>query len=126
MPRAIAVGTRVEQSSEFVSCTSGAGRRHLEDLADSIHRLSSAAEDLQLIIPCSNRTLLLQREFRITLMVSIWSPHGLHVVSTWFVPIIWGVTQGGFVMAINLPDLPHAVNAYLDTKVKVTVRDIHP
>jgi len=29
-------------------------------------------------------------------------------------------------MAINLPDLPHAVNAYLDTKVKVTVRDIHP
>src|SRR5271165_429224 len=64
------MGTRVEQSGEFIPCAGGAGRRHLEDVADSLHRLSATAEDLQVIIPRGNRTLLLQREFRITLSES--------------------------------------------------------
>ncbi len=51
-------------------CASRAGRRHLEDVADSLHRLSSASEDLQVVIPRSNRTLLFQGEFCITLLVS--------------------------------------------------------
>src|SRR6516225_10187668 len=70
MPRAIAMGTRVEQSAEFVPCAGGAGRRHLEGVANSLHRLPPPVEDLQVIILRSNRTLLLQREFRITLHVS--------------------------------------------------------
>jgi hypothetical protein len=45
----------------------GAARCHLEDMADALHRLSPTVEDLQVIIPRGNRTLLLQREFRITL-----------------------------------------------------------
>src|SRR6266513_1504318 len=61
------MGTRVEQSSEFLPRASRTSRRHLEDMADSLHRLPSAAEDLQLIIPRCNRTLLLQGEFCITL-----------------------------------------------------------
>src|SRR6266568_525003 len=61
------MGTRVEQTGEFVPGASRAGHRHLEDLADSLHRLSSAAEDLQVIVSRRNRTLLLQREFRISL-----------------------------------------------------------
>ena len=65
------MGTRVEQSGEFVPRSGGASRRHLEDVADSLHRLPSAAEDLQVIIPRGNRTLLLQREFRITLLIPI-------------------------------------------------------
>src|SRR6266568_6255562 len=64
------MGTRVEQTGEFVPGASRAGHRHLEDLADSLHRLSSAAEDLQVIVSRRNRTLLLQREFRISLHVS--------------------------------------------------------
>src|SRR5437588_5915939 len=64
------MGTQVEQSSEFLPRTSRTSRRHLEDMADSLHRLPSAAEDLQVIIPRRNRTLLLQGEFRITLMES--------------------------------------------------------
>src|SRR5690349_3648043 len=63
------MGPRVEQPSEFFPRASRASRRHLEDLADSIHRLPSAAEDLQVIIPRCNRTLLLQGGFRITLLV---------------------------------------------------------
>src|SRR5438034_11361680 len=61
------MGTRVEQSGKFVPRASGTGHRHLEDMADSLYRLPSAAEDLQVIIPRRNRTLLLQGEFRITL-----------------------------------------------------------
>src|SRR6266576_5396239 len=64
------MGTRVEQSSEFLPRASRTSRRHLEDMADSLHRLPSAAEDLQVIIPRCNRTLLLQGEFRITLLIS--------------------------------------------------------
>src|SRR6266513_2618817 len=63
------MGTRVEQSSEFLPRASRTSRRHLEDMADSLHRLPSAAEDLQVIIPRCNRTLLLQGEFCITLIV---------------------------------------------------------
>src|SRR5690349_3490855 len=61
------MGPRVEQPSEFFPRASRASRRHLEDLADSLHRLPSAAEDLQVIIPRCNRALLLQGAFRITL-----------------------------------------------------------
>src|SRR5215471_9582998 len=61
------MGTRVEQSGELVPRTYRAGCRHFEDLADSVHRLSPAAEDLQVIIPRCNRALLLQGEFWITL-----------------------------------------------------------
>src|SRR6266566_4101417 len=64
------MGTRVEQSSEFLPRASRTSRRHLEDMADPLHRLPSAAEDLQVIIPRCNRTLLLQREFCITLLLS--------------------------------------------------------
>src|SRR5258708_7614465 len=67
MPRAIAMGTRLEQSGEFLPRTGRASRRQLEDMADSLHRLPSAAEDLQVIIPRRNWTLLLQREFCISL-----------------------------------------------------------
>src|SRR6266571_2351919 len=67
MPSALAVGTRVEQSGEFLPRASRAGRRHPEGLADSLHRLPQAAEDLQVFIPRRNRPLLLQGEFRITL-----------------------------------------------------------
>jgi hypothetical protein len=41
-------------------------------MADSLHRLPSTAEDLQVIIPCRNRVLLLQGEFCITLLAE-WS-----------------------------------------------------
>src|SRR4249919_1507989 len=61
------MGTRVEQSSEFLPRASRTSRRHLEDMADSLHGLPSAAEDLQVIIPRCNRTLLLQGEFCLTL-----------------------------------------------------------
>src|SRR6266851_7065646 len=64
------MGTRVEQSGEFLPCAGRARRCHLEDMADSLHRLPSAAEELQVIISRSNRALLLQGEFRITLLVS--------------------------------------------------------
>src|SRR6266571_2395862 len=64
------MGTRVEQSGEFLPRAGRARRCHLEDLADSLHRLPSAAEDLQVIISCRNRALLLQGEFRITLEVT--------------------------------------------------------
>ena len=67
------MGTRVEQSGEFVPRASGTSRRHLEDLADSLYRLPSAAEDLQIIIPCRNRALLLQGEFCITRQATISS-----------------------------------------------------
>src|SRR6266702_2050925 len=69
MPSALAVGTRVEQSGEVLPRASRAGRRHPEGLADSLHRLPQAAEDLQVFIPRRNRPLLLQGEFRITLLV---------------------------------------------------------
>src|SRR5712672_1282442 len=67
MPEALAMGTRMEQQSEFFPRASRAGCRYPEDMADSLHRLSSAAQDLQVLIPCRNRTLLLQGEFCITL-----------------------------------------------------------
>src|SRR5712671_8127924 len=70
MPEALAMGTRMEQQSEFFPRASRAGCRYPEDMADSLHRLSSAAQDLQVLIPCRNRTLLLQGEFCITLLVS--------------------------------------------------------
>src|SRR5271165_4389512 len=70
MPRAPAMGARVEQSGEFLPCARRARRRHLEDLADSLHRLPSAAEDLYVIVPSRNRALLLQGEFCITLRAS--------------------------------------------------------
>ena len=41
----------------------------LKTLADSFHRLPSAVEDLQVIIPRRNRAPLLQREFWITLQI---------------------------------------------------------
>jgi hypothetical protein len=43
---------------------------HLEDMANSLHRLPSAAEDLYIIVPSRNRTLLLQGAFRIGLLIS--------------------------------------------------------
>src|SRR5271156_6650461 len=64
------MGTRVEQSGEFISCASRTGHRHPENMADSLHRLSSAPENLRVVIPCSNRALLFQGEFRISLWVS--------------------------------------------------------
>jgi hypothetical protein len=36
-------------------------------MADPLHRLSQTAEDLHVVIPCRNRTLLLQRGFCISL-----------------------------------------------------------
>src|SRR5215467_13974193 len=77
------MGTRVEQSGEFPPRAGGAGRCHLEDMADSLHRLSPAVEDLQIIIPRGNRTSLLQREFRITLThsCSFQLGHGLVAVA---------------------------------------------
>src|SRR2546421_9274085 len=70
------MGARVEQPGEFLPCAGRARRCHLEDLADSLHRLPSAAEDLQVIIFRSNRALLLQGEFRITLLASSsWHSH---------------------------------------------------
>src|SRR5438034_8184734 len=68
------MGTRVEQSSEFLPRASRTSRRHLEDMADSLYRLPSAAEDLQVIIPRCNRALLLQGEFCITLFFA----HAFH------------------------------------------------
>src|SRR2546423_6539700 len=68
------MGARVEQPGEFLPCAGRARRCHLEDLADSLHRLPSAAEDLQVIIFRSNRALLLQGEFRITLSGSVHIP----------------------------------------------------
>src|SRR5713101_3274219 len=65
------MGTRVEQSGEFLPCAGRARRCHLEDMADSLHRLPSAAEELQVIISRSNRALLLQGEFRITLYLPL-------------------------------------------------------
>src|SRR5215831_10123920 len=61
------MGTRVEQSGEFLPCAGRAGCRHVEDLADSLHRLSPTAEDLQIIILRRNRPLLLQGDFCISL-----------------------------------------------------------
>src|SRR6266851_790091 len=61
------MGTRMEQSGEFLPCASRAGRRHPEDMEDSLHGLPSATQDLQVIIPRLNRTLFFQREFCITL-----------------------------------------------------------
>jgi hypothetical protein len=46
-----------------------ADHRDLEDVADSLHQLPSAAEDLQVIIPRRDRTLFLQRGFCISLAV---------------------------------------------------------
>src|SRR6266550_3668445 len=71
------MGTRVEQSSEFLPRASRTSRRHLEDMADSLHRLPSAAEDLQVIIPRCNRTLLLQGEFCITLLTYAYDRRGV-------------------------------------------------
>src|SRR2546423_10214765 len=65
------MGARVEQPSEFLPRASRTSHRHLEDMADSLHRLPSAAENLQVIIPRCNRPLLLQGEFCITLFASI-------------------------------------------------------
>ncbi len=62
------MGTRVEQSGEFLACAGRARRCHLEDMADPLHRLPSAAEDLQVIISRRNRALLLQGKFRMTLI----------------------------------------------------------
>ena len=53
----------------FLPRASRARRRYLEDIADSLHRLPSTAEDLQVIIPCRNRAIFLQREFRISFRV---------------------------------------------------------
>src|SRR5882762_2906768 len=72
MPSAFAMGTRVEQSGEFLPRAGRTSRRHLEDMADSLHRLPSAGEDLQVIIPRRHRTLLLQGEFCITLVNCGW------------------------------------------------------
>src|SRR5215472_16079486 len=65
------MGTRVEQSGEFLPCAGRAGCRHVEDLADSLHRLSPTAEDLQIIILRRNRPLLLQGDFCISLSVTL-------------------------------------------------------
>src|SRR6266568_5096773 len=65
------MGARVEQSGEFLPRAGRARCRHLEDMANSIHRLPSAAEDLYVIVPCRNRALLLQGEFCITLKASV-------------------------------------------------------
>src|SRR6266849_838061 len=64
------MGTQVEQSGELLPRAGRARRRHLEDMADSLHRLPSAAEDLYVIVPSRNRALLLQGEFCITLQLS--------------------------------------------------------
>jgi Helix-turn-helix of DDE superfamily endonuclease len=70
-------------------CASRTGRRHLEDMADSLHRLSSAPEDRQVVIPCRNRALLFQGEFCITLR--------------------------GLVRAVQLPDGDRPVDLWMDT-----------
>ena len=70
------MGARVEQSGEFLPRAGRARRRHLEDMADSLHRLPSAAEDLYVIVPRRNRALLLQGEFCITLTDSDYTKIG--------------------------------------------------
>src|SRR5579875_3622691 len=70
MPQAIAMGTPVEQSGEFLPCASRARRCPTQDLADSLHRLPEAARNLRVLVPRRNRPVLLQREFRI----SLWIP----------------------------------------------------
>src|SRR5512142_196925 len=67
MPSAFAMGTRVEQPGKFLSCASRASRRHLEDLASSLHGLPPAVEDFPVLVPRRNWALLLQGEFCITL-----------------------------------------------------------
>ena len=42
---------------------SRARRRHLEDMADSLRRLPSAAEDLYIIVPRRNRTYSFKESF---------------------------------------------------------------
>src|SRR5512142_373523 len=69
MPSAFAMGTRVEQPGKFLSCASRASRRHLEDLASSLHGLPPAVEDFPVLVPRRNWALLLQGEFCITLKV---------------------------------------------------------
>src|ERR1700749_749130 len=76
------MGTGVEQSGEFFPRASRTSRRHLEDMADSLHRLPSAAKDLQVIISCCNGTLLLQGEFCITLFAYNYSYAAPHYISS--------------------------------------------
>src|SRR6266702_3297184 len=97
MPSALAVGIRVEQSGEFLPRASRAGRRHPEGLADSLHRLPQAAEDLQVFIPRRNRPLLLQGEFRITLQAR----NGVPAVSRFFVSCFTQLIDG---LLGNSPD----------------------
>src|SRR5512142_1644672 len=59
----------MEQPGKFLPCPSGAGHRYPEDMADPLRRLPSTTEDLQVVIPCRNRALFLQRGIRITLHV---------------------------------------------------------
>jgi hypothetical protein len=59
-----------KQSGKFLPRPSRARRRHLEDMADSLHRLPPAAEDVYVIVPRRNRALLLQGEFCMSLRVS--------------------------------------------------------
>src|SRR5580704_14384110 len=66
------MGTRMEQPGEFLPRAGRASSSQPEGLADSLYRLSSAAEDLQVIISCCNRALLLQGEFCITLKNSLY------------------------------------------------------
>ena len=83
------MGTRVDsQVSSFRA--SRASRRHLEDMADSLHRLPSAAEDLQVVIPRCNGTLLLQGEFCITLtdqLIALFAESGQKHVPAGLLPI---------------------------------------
>src|SRR5512142_3556753 len=57
----------MEQPGKFLPCPSRAGHRYPEDMADPLRRLPSTTEDLQVVIPCRNRALFLQRGIRITL-----------------------------------------------------------
>src|SRR5260370_29205706 len=86
------MGTRVEQTGEFLPCASRAGRRHTEGMADSLHRLSSAAEDLQVIISRRNRALLLQGEFCITLREFQENQRGVSF-KTLLIPYLRGAAQ---------------------------------
>src|SRR5580700_10254893 len=76
------MGTRMEQPGEFLPRAGRAGSSQPEGLADSLYRLSSAAEDLQVITSCCNRALLLQGAFCITLK----EPEQTRPMATTFFP----------------------------------------
>src|SRR4051794_39197234 len=51
---------RMEQAGKFVSRTGRTGRRHAQVMESPLHRLPSPTEDLWVVIPRRDRSLLFQ------------------------------------------------------------------